>query len=192
MGYSTTMRVTLRIAILAFTVFPSTAIAQSMPSEWSGLRLSGLPTVYVLDDTGQETIGTLLRLETAALVLATDGTERRIEAARIRRIEKHGDSLKNGTIIGLVVGAVMGLITSGISDCPGDAPSGSCPGTRTAAFLVSTGVYTALGTGVDALITGRTLLYEAPGSRPSSLTGRVLPGASRSPAVLTFHAAIRW
>lgn len=184
--------VKLRVGILALAFLPSAAIAQPVPSGWNGLRLSVLPTVYVFDDTGQETSGTLLRLDTSALVLLTDGTERRIEASRIRRIEKRGDSLKNGTIIGLVVGVVMGLITSGISDCPGDDPGGSCPGTSAVLFLFSTGVYTAIGTGVDALIPGRTLLYEAPAASRASLTGRVPPAAGRSPAIVTLRTAVRW
>ena len=33
---------------------------------------------------------------------------------------------------------------------------------RAAAFLISTGTYAAIGTGIDALIPGRTTLYEAP------------------------------
>ena len=153
-------------------------------TNWNDLRLSALPTIYVLDDTGQETRGTLLRFEPSALILLVDGTERSFEAARVRRIEKEGDSLRNGAVIEAVVGGVFGLIGAGISDCPGDDPGGSCPGTRATLFLFSTGVYAAIGTGVDALVPGRTLLYEAPA------VSRVSPRAGDAGTRLAFHTSV--
>jgi hypothetical protein len=100
------------------------------------------------------------------------GTERRFDAARIRRVQKRGDSIRNGAIIGAVVGAVFGALGAGISDCPGDDPGGHCAGSRVALFALSTGIYTAMGAGIDALIVGRTTLYTAPGRS----TGRGSPG----------------
>lgn len=146
----------------------------------------------MLDDTGQETRGTLLRFEPSVLTLLVDGAEQLFDAARVRRIQKCGDSLRNGAVIGAIVGIVFGLISAGMSDCPGDDPGGSCPGTRAAFFLFSTGVYAAIGTGVDALIPGRTLLYEAPAASRSSLGGRVAPGAGRVTARVAFRSAVRW
>ena len=95
------------------------------------------------------------------------GTEQRFEAARVRRIDKRGDSLKNGTLIGVALGVLFGSISSGISDCPGDDPGGDCTGFRVAAFAGALGIYTALGAGVDALIVGRTRVFDAdqPGAR---------------------------
>lgn len=150
------------IAILAATLVPSAVCAQETTQSWPGLDTAGLSTVYVLDETGIEISGKFLRLNPDSLVLLVGGAERRFEAARVRRIEKRGDSLRNGALIGAVVGAAMGLIFAGISDCPGNDPGGSCPGTRAAAFLLSTGVYAGIGTGIDALVVGRTTLYEAP------------------------------
>jgi hypothetical protein len=155
-----------RLAILIAALTPGPAYAQDTSSSWPGLVSSRLSTVYVLDDSGVETSGKLLRLNPDSLVLLVAGAERRFEAARVARIQKRGDSLRNGAIIGAIVGVALGVITAGIADCPGDRPSGGCPGSRAALFLVSTGFYSAVGTGIDALIPGRTTLYEAPRVAP--------------------------
>ena len=148
------------MAVLVATLVPGAVCAQETEQTWPGV--AGLSTVYVVDETGAETSGRLLRLNLDSLVLLVGGTERRFEAANVRRIQKRGDSLRNGALIGAVAGAVLGVVGAGISDCPGDNPGGSCAGARAALFLFSTGVYAAIGTGVDAIIPGRTTLYAAP------------------------------
>jgi hypothetical protein len=171
-----------RVAILVVALSSRAVCAQQAASSWPGLDPSRLSTVYVLDKSGTETAGKLLRLNPDSLVLLVDGAERQFESARVARIQKRGDSLRNGAIIGAVVGVAMGILTAGISDCPGDNPGGGCPGSRAALFLVSTGVYSAIGVGIDALIPGRTTLYEAP-KAPSSANRR------RSAAV---NLSVRW
>ena len=160
----------LCLTILAVTVISTALFAQETPQDWPGFDVSGLSTLYVLDDTGSETAGRLLRLEPDSLVLFVNGAERRFDASRVRRIEKRGDSLRNGALIGAVVGAVFGVLGATISDCPGNNPSGPCPGSQAALFLVSTGMWAAIGTGIDALVTRRTTLYEAAPVQPA--TGR--------------------
>lgn len=148
--------------------FPAPCSRRERAQSWPGQATIELSTVYVLDDTGVEASGRLLRLDPDSLVLLVGDTERRFEAARVRRIEKRGDSLRNGAVIGAIVGAAIGVLGAGISDCPGNDPGGSCPGFRTAGFLISTGPYAAIGTGIDALVVGRTIWYEAPGAPPRS------------------------
>ena len=150
-------------ALLAAMCVPSAAFAQGTePSRPRlDLKAAGLSTVYVLDDAGIETTGRLVRLDADAIVLRVDGVEQRIEAARVRRIDKRGDSLRNGTIIGAVVGVAAALLASKLSDCPGSDPSGPCYGFRAVGVLA----YAAAGAGIDALVVGRTTVYEAP--RPS-------------------------
>lgn len=178
------------LAILAATLVPSALCAQDTAQSWPGLVPSGLPTVYVLDDAGVETSGTLLRLNPDSLVLLVSGAERRFEAARVRRIQKRGDSLRNGALIGAIVGVVMGLVVAAISDCPGDDPGGSCPGTRAATFLFSTGAYAAMGAGLDALIPGRTTLYEAPTVPPAAGREGSAPSPYRARAAVKL--SFRW
>ena len=160
---------TMLLAIL----LPSGGFAQDTVRSWPGLDASALSTVYVVDETGAETIGALLRLNPDSLVLLVDGVERRFDATRVRRLDKRGDSLRNGALIGAVVGIVMGLVSAGISDCPGDDPGGRCLGTRAAIAVVSAGVYAGIGTGVDALVRGRTTLYVAPAAPTSAARSRV-------------------
>jgi hypothetical protein len=156
------MRSALRISVLAALLFmPATARAQQTLGGWRGLETRSLETIYVTDDSGQRTEGKLLRLDTDALVLLVNGTEQRFEAARVQRIDKRGDSLRNGALIGAGLGVVFGSISAGISDCPGDDPGGGCPGFRVGAFAGALGIYTALGTAVDAMIVGRTRVFDA-------------------------------
>lgn len=156
------------IALLVGALIPAAVSAQGTGQDWPGLNRAGLSMVYVLDDEGVEVSGTLLRLNPDSLVLLVGGVEHRLEAARVQRIERRGDALRNGALIGAVVGAAMGVLAAGISDCPGSDPGGSCPATRATAVLVSTGVYAAIGTGIDALVVGRTTVYQAPTPPPSS------------------------
>jgi len=158
--------VKLYLAILALTLVPSIVCGQETAKGWPGLNATRLPTVFVLDNAGRETKGKLLRLDADSLVILAGGTERRFEAGDVRRIEKR-DGLKNGAIIGTVFGALVGILTAGMSDCPGEDPGGPCPAAHAGLALISVGTWAAVGTGIDALIPGRTTLYEAPAAGPS-------------------------
>lgn len=178
------------IAALGIFLAPGTVCAQEAERSWPGLATSGLSTVYVLDDTGVETSGRFLRLNPDSLDLLVDGAELRFEAADVRRIQKRGDALRNGALIGALVGLGMGLVAGGISDCPGDDPGGGCPGTRAALVLFSTGIYTAIGVGVDALVVGRTTLYEAPNMSLSMGHQISAPWPNRRRAAVNLN--VRW
>jgi hypothetical protein len=152
----------IRITALTALLFtPAMVEAQQPLGGWRGLKVSSLDTIYVTDDAGRRTEGKLLRLETNSLVMLVDGAEQRFDAARVQRIDKRGDSLKNGAWIGAALGVLFGSISAGISDCPGDNPGGSCSGFRAATFVGALGIYTAIGTAVDAMIVGRTRVFEA-------------------------------
>jgi len=160
-----TYRAVLTLIVLALAV---PARAQETVGAWTNLRVDRLPTVYVLDESGRERSGTLLALDETSLVLLVDGRAERIEAAQVRRVARRGDSLKNGALIGMAVGVAMGLIAGGLAECVDD--QGEIRGCRAATRLglagLSIAMYGAMGTGLDALRTGRTLLYEAP--RPAA------------------------
>lgn len=151
---------TIALAVLLFV--PAAAHAQEPLGGWRGLNVSALDTIYVTDDAGRQTQGKLLRLEPDSVVMLVEGAEQRFDAARVRRIDRRGDSLKNGALIGLGIGVGLGVVTASISDClDGDGPGSSCVGGRIVLTAVSTGLYTAIGAGVDALIVGRTRIYDA-------------------------------
>jgi hypothetical protein len=178
------------LAILIAALVPTAARAQETASSWPGLAPSGaVSTVYVLDDAGVETSGRLLRLNADALVILVDGAERQFDAARVRRIQTRGDSLRNGALIGAIVGVALGFVVGGMADCPDGNRGGDCPGSRAALFLVSTGVYAAIGTGIDALIPGRTTWYEAPASPPPAGDQPAARASRRAAAV---NLRFRW
>jgi hypothetical protein len=147
--------------VAALLFVPATAHAQEPLGGWRGLNVSSLDTIYVTDDGGRQTEGKLLRLEPESVVMLVEGTEQRFDAARVRRIDRRGDSLKNGAWIGAALGVLFGSITAGISDCPGYDPGGDCAGFRIGTFVGALGIYTAIGVGVDALIPGRTRVFDA-------------------------------
>jgi hypothetical protein len=147
--------------LVALLFVSSTAHAQEPLGGWRGLNVSSLDTIYVTDDTGRQTEGKLLRLEPESVVMLVEGAEQRFDVANVRRIDRRGDSLKNGAWIGAALGVLFGTITAGISDCPGDDPGGDCPGFRIGTFAGALGIYTAMGVGVDALIPGRTRVFDA-------------------------------
>lgn len=163
------MKMTPILAAFILGCFSMRASAQSPPP--AGVTMTGLFPVYVLDRTGEETKGRLVSLTGSSVVLQTDSTTQTFNLSDIVRIDRQGDSLKNGAIIGAVFGGVMGIFTGGLSDCP--SARSECPGSRVALALVSTGVWSAIGVGIDALIPGRTLLWK-PSSSQSGGTGLTL------------------
>jgi hypothetical protein len=108
--------------------------------------------------------------------MLVNGMEQRFDKSRVARIDKRGDSLKNGALIGAGLGVLFGSIAAGISDCPGEDPGGSCADFRAIGFAISLGVYTAIGTAVDAMIVGRTRLFDA--ERPG-VAVRITPGGAQ-------------
>lgn len=145
--------------VLMVLLWACAAHAQEPGRTWPGHDPSQLSMIYVLDDTGVETSGRLLRFEPDAVVLSVEGAERRFEATQVKRIQKKGDSLKNGAIIGAVVGGVLGGLSAGVADCPGSRSG--CPAFRIFMPIFSAAFYGAAGTGIDALVRGRTTLYLA-------------------------------
>ena len=149
------------LATLVAACFSTPASAQS-----PDVALTGLFPVYVLDRTGEETKGRLVSLTGSAVVLQMDSATRTFNLTDVVRVDRRGDSLKNGAIIGAVFGGAVGILTAaGLADCP--SAQSSCPGARVAMPIISTGVWSAIGAGIDALIQGRTLLWK-PGSSPSA------------------------
>ena len=118
----------------ACVVGPRGAAAQERPET---VRL-------VLAERGAVT-GALLRLADAEATLLVGGVREEFPLDSILSIERRGDRIWNGALIGAAVG-LLPLLTS----------RGEMPGGWVAA---SVGSWTALGAGVDALIPGWTPIY---------------------------------
>ena len=104
-------------------------------------------------DSGNVVAGRIVELSKDSLALLTPQNQRvEMPLDRVLRIEAEGDSLKNGAIIGA---AVMGALT--LAACS-NLSAGECA--RVAPFQIALGAL--IGTGVDALNGGRSVLYSRP------------------------------
>ena len=159
------------------------ALAQSVGSSFSGIGLE-LPVIYVADESGRETAGRLVTLTDTSLVIDTGAEHQRFEAAEVTRIQRAGDSLKSGVIVGALIGGPIGLTISLRDGGCGSVRTGSapfifvqrtsCPGAQTAMFLTCAALGSAVGTAFDAAVAGRAVLWEAPKSRDGPNTAASL------------------
>ena len=108
-------RAALGLIVLAPILLPAPAACQEVAGSFDQLRVLGLvkqgDTVYVTDAYGQRAKGTIETISRDSLVLVT-GTftkaSRTFPAATVQAIER-GDSLLNGTLIGLGIGMGIAL-----------------------------------------------------------------------------------
>jgi len=126
--------------------------------------LKGMFPVYVVEKSGDQATGKLVSLTTTELVLETPAAQTRtFKLDEVAQVYRKGDSLKNGAIIGAIVGAAAGALVAG--ECSGDSdPSSSdtCgAGTRVTLVVTSIAAWAAIGTAIDALISGRTLIWKS-------------------------------
>ena len=143
------MRMISALFLVAF-LLPVSASGQA-PSSSLWLTAERLPMIFVLDEQGTEHRGKLLRVDAGQLAVLIDDEERIFKRDTIRRIQMRGDSLRNGAVIGAFFGAAVGVLAGRMQACP------DCIGVA----LAQVGIFTAVGTGIDAAVAGRTLLYQA-------------------------------
>jgi len=164
------MRRLISIGIALLAAVP--AAAQPPAHDLTDLP-SNHPTVYVVDDAGQETSGRLVRFSADSVTLSRDGSETTIERQRVARIYKR-DSLKNGVLIGALSGAALGAALGPQVPCgPAYAVDRSCSTGRRIGYIaqgagVIGGIGAVLGAGVDAMVKGRSLIYEERSRRPNA------------------------
>jgi hypothetical protein len=104
-------------------------------------------------DSGGMVTGRIIELSKESVALLTPENQRvDIPVDRVLRIEAQGDSLKNGALIGA---GVMGLLT--LAACT-NLSAGECA--RVAPFQIALGAL--IGTGIDALNGGRSVIYSRP------------------------------
>jgi len=108
--------------------------------------------------------------------MAVEGRELLLDRQHVQSVYERGDALRNGTLIGLLAGAAFG-IAGGVSgtDCGGyfERARPCTAGEKARLALVFGGAFGAIGAGIgagiDALKTGRRLLYQRPPSpQPAS------------------------
>lgn len=187
----------VRFAVLVSLFATPAALAQTVSGvaqDFSGLE-GTRSSIVVIDDAGNETTGRLLRFDAESLTMTAAGRDVTFDRQHVTRVYQRGDSLKNGMIIGFVTGAAFGIAAGvGGTDCGGFFEQArTCTGGEKARLgAVFGGVFGALGlgigVGIDALITGRGLLYERP--RRSEGPGiSIVPSFARSSTKLSLTVA---
>jgi hypothetical protein len=116
--------------------------------------------VSLIDTNGSEVRGRVAGVGASSLRIATRQSEREWPAQAIWQIRRNGDSLRNGTLIGLTIGGAIGVVgglawASLLHNEGHGAMSGFL-------FLagVGAGGGAAMGAGFDALIRDRRLIYQ--------------------------------
>jgi hypothetical protein len=118
-------------------------------------------TVFVIDDTGSETKGKVVEISASDLTLDVNGVRRPMDSASIRQVQRYGDSLWNGLLIGIAVGIPGAVISdSGSQPCEDDPQKRCAYGQGRFLVLAMMG---ALGAGIDALSRSRHQVYLADG-----------------------------
>jgi hypothetical protein len=129
-------------------------------------------TVFVIDDTGTETKGKVVETSASVLTLDVDGVRRPMDSGRVRQVQRYGDSLWNGFLIGVAVGTPGVLIADPPYEVCKDDPQKLCAEPQLGQRVLALAVMGAVGAGIDALIRGRHQVYLAP-DRPSGSARRI-------------------
>ncbi|MEO6213543.1 MAG: hypothetical protein ABIP65_07945 [Vicinamibacterales bacterium] len=159
---------------------PSAAFAQSAP-DWSMNVKLGKP-LFVTLLNGDRIDGVAGSVTVEGVSVATPIGVRIAKFGDIRKVERK-DSLWNGVWIGAAIGAGAGLVTAvSVDACPeyGGYASVGCSDER-AALPFAGAIYGALiGWGIDALVKGRSTLFDSAGATrvsfaaaPRSVSGRL-------------------
>ena len=152
------MRTITGFVCLVMAIGAGPAAAQTI--DFSGMNVNGTPRVIVTDLSGEETEGRLIVWTPSSIVVDSNGTKRPFTPAEAVRVDRRGDSVKEGFFILAGLGLLGGLI----SDCPeGRSP---CVGHRVAVSMIGMGLWGAIGAGIDALIPGRREIWHASGRKP--------------------------
>ena len=147
-------------ALLAgLLLLPAAANAQVIAQSLEELRLKvkAGDIVYVRDETGREQRAQIVELTPSVLSVSVAGNTREFTDRSVLRIrQRKSDSLWAGGIIGAGVGAALGGLAASFSE--------ECSHRNTACagpVLALGGVGLGVGAGIDAMIQGRKVIYEA-------------------------------
>lgn len=130
-----------------------TGLGAAVPRVEAGDRLG------IVDGAGATTWGRLVRITPADVeIVDASGRARAFAAADVRRIERRGDSVRNGLLIGAVIGGALGGAIAGSADLMGNVGG---LGTFMRGAAVLGGVGGGVGLALDAVHVGRSTIYDA-------------------------------
>jgi hypothetical protein len=147
------------VCSLVLSVPTNAAAQESFASVRNRIALGD--TVFVLDVTGTETRGLVMNVDLSTIRLKVNDTEREWQETAVYRLERRGDSVRDGARRGVITGAIVGAVLGAIAGATwANSGSGSTPiGGAFGVGLVGAGLGLGIGVGMDALIQGRTLIY---------------------------------
>jgi len=159
--------------------------AQTQPAQsFEQLQVMVKPgdSIYVRDSTGTTSKARILGLSPSSLQVMTKSGTRDLSEADVSEIKQwRNDSLANGALIGLVGGATIGVIGAVYYCADGD-----CGGNAAAIIGVWSGLGTAVGVGIDALIPHKRTIYSGSSRTLRQLKVSPVLGPSRKGVAVRF------
>jgi hypothetical protein len=163
------------------------AAAQAAPSRQDltdRLKPEDEATVTLAD--GSTRRGTVEAVSATGLTLVVDSRPLALELREVREIRKRGDSLRNGTLVGLIAGLAgsiaLGSYTGALCDNEGGQ---NCPEIVVSGWIVPAAMGTLFGAAIDAERVGTTLVFG------SSTRLSIAPFAGRHAFGLNASVALR-
>jgi hypothetical protein len=164
------MRLGRRGYLLAFLLplaglLPAEARAQGVATDFDGLQGRVLlgETVKVTSRDGVAVRGKLLRLTKDDMTIGTATAEQTLTAAQVAEVKaRRSGPLWNGAVIGAAAVLVPSAFIVKAYGCHGCVPG----------ILIATGIWSAVGVGIDALIKGDvTVMHVPPGQTSKTRVG---------------------
>jgi hypothetical protein len=163
------------VLLAAMTTPPSAGAGEVARSlDELGRRMKPGQKVQVLERSGRLTDGVITELSESSLTVFA-GESRTLAAEEVLRVDREGDSVRNGILIGAASGAALGLVSM-LVYTKEDEVTYQCPECNSPTIV---GIFAVTGAGwgwlVDHLKKGRTPLYEASLPRPRHASVNVAP-----------------
>jgi hypothetical protein len=159
------------------------------PSAWAQeveqirARVKDGQRVVVIDDQGRELAGRLDGIGADSLRLLVRDQPTDVKFADIVRIDRPPDTLANGAAIGFGVGAALGLTALALEDARACDPGAwfDCSDPSLASYvvvpLITGGLGTAIGVGIDALVRRDRSIYRRGGHVRTTVAPAIGRGA---------------
>lgn len=164
---------------------PEVTVTQGPPLTFD----TPLSKVYITDHDGTLVQGTLVSLGSDVIVVMVGEQTQSVPWADVAKLERRGDSVKDGALTGLAIGGgvplVAGLIAQKTYQRGTDQGQASGLWFAFVAFYMAP-IGTAAGALFDAMVVGRTTVYTAPKPAGKSTSRVSLSSLSRD------RVAARW